>query len=255
MTNIPDIPYASIRSLRGACFHEGRSIAQANLYEIDWEGRPALLKDFSDGPWLLRRFWSRPVAAREVGALRFLTDVPGVPRLLATAGPDAFIIERLDGVRLPRKDEAPPSAAFWADARRILDALHAHGIGHGDIRRKNILIGPQGEAYFIDFATAICLRQRGLGARLNNFLLRRCQQIDRATFAKIKATYANVPLDADEQAWLDDQPWFLKLGRFLKKRVYRLRKPSFWRDRLYKARRWVRHRIHGVPTDPPPPEQ
>jgi tRNA A-37 threonylcarbamoyl transferase component Bud32 len=240
MVSIPDIPYSEAHERRGACIHPARSVAQADLYEFDWEGRPALLKDFNGRPALVRRWWSAHVCAREARALRRLDELEGVPHLYATAGDYAFVMERLMGTRLPRKREPPPPPPeFWARARALLERLHAAGVSHGDLRRKNLLMGPAGEAYLIDFATAARLRDGGLDARFSRFLFRHMCRIDRVTFARIKASYDPQLLDADERRWLADQPWHLRLGRWLKRHVYRLSKPRARRKRLRFVGRWL----------------
>ena len=239
---IPDIPYATIKPRRGACIHSAASVAQADLYLLEWQGRPALLKDFSARPWLVRVTWSRFVTAREVRALKYLDGLPGVPKLYATASREAFIMERLDGDRLPRRKETPPPPEFWQAARQLLEQFHARGVGHGDLRRKNILIGPAGQAYFIDFATSVFRQGDGSSCCLANFIFHRYCRVDKATFAKIKASYKKARLDAEEQAWLNDVPWYLWLGRFWKRWVYQLRKGQFWRDKLRKSTRWLRRR-------------
>jgi tRNA A-37 threonylcarbamoyl transferase component Bud32 len=232
MLPIPDIPYPEARPLRGVCIHAARSVAQADLYELDWDGRPALLKDFNDRPAWVRSFWSRHICAREARALRRLTDLNGVPHLLATAGPCAFIMERLDAARLPRRRHGSPSPRFWANARALLLDLHAAGVSHGDLRRKNLLMGPDDRAYLIDFATAARLRHGGLEAWLSRRAFRFICRIDRVTFARIKASYDPASLDDEERRWLADQPWHLRLGRWLKRHVYRLRKPGVAGTRL-----------------------
>ena len=228
-------------------------MAQADLYEIEWEGQPALLKDFSRRPWIVRRVWGRAIVAREIRALRRLQGIEGIPRLYAVAGPEAFIMERLDANRMPQRKEPPPPPIFWQNARRLIDQLHGRGIGHGDLRRKNILIGPRGEAYLIDFATSFFRKEKpGLGGRLSAAIFRRYERIDRVTYARIKATYKKSGgLSAEEQRWLDEQPMYLKIGRVLKKKVYRLRKPAWWRTRLHKTGRWLKQILKGKSTDDP----
>ena len=238
---ILDIDYKTARERRGRLFHEGRSVAQADIYETDWEGRPALLKDFSDRPWLVRRWWGRAVLAREVRVLRDLNSVEGVPRLYATAGPEAFIMERLDATRMPGRKDPPPSPAFWANARRLIDQFHEQGIGHGDLRRKNILVGPHDEAYLIDFATTISCKSRG--SRWRRFLYQRYRRIDRVTFARIKASYDPAGLDAVELDWLASEPLYLRAGRILKKTFFRFTKPKFYRKRAHRLVRWIRRRF------------
>ncbi|MCE5228767.1 hypothetical protein LLG95_04125 [bacterium] len=231
MPSIPNYPYSSVRTRCAACMHAARSLAQADVYTLDWNGRPAVLKDFSKRPWLVRVLWARPVAGREVRALRRLAGVRGVPQLFGTAGPEAFIMELMQADRLPKSDKTPPPAAYWADAKRLMNEMHARGVAHGDLRRKNIMINANGEAILIDFATAMS-RRKGWAAPFYNFLYERCRRIDRITLARIKASYNPELLDADEQLILASQPWYLRAGRWMKKNIYRWRKPRTWRKRL-----------------------
>ena len=154
MAEIPAVDYEAIRARAGECIHAARSGAQADLYVVEWEGRPALLKDFTSRPAWVRVLWARRIVGREVRALARLKGRAGFPELFATAGPNAFVMERLEAERLPRRRFARPSLEFWRRARVLMDELHEAGIGHGDLRRKNILIGPGEEPYLIDFATS-----------------------------------------------------------------------------------------------------
>lgn len=230
----PDVAYADVRARCVACLHAARSVAQADLFELEWDGRAALVKDFSARPWIVRRLWSRAILAREVRALKHLQGIEGIPTLYALAGPEAFVMERLDAERLPHLRHGPPPDGYWERARRLLDQMHERGVAHGDLRRKNLLVGSNGEACLIDFATAIRRKNRGWGGWLHTQLFRRCRRIDQVTFARLKAYFAPDGLDAEERHWLASEPWYLIVGRFLKKRVYRLTKRRFWRDRIRK---------------------
>ncbi len=226
MAQIPNYPFASVRARCTGLLHKARSLAQADIYTLDWEGRPAVLKDFTARPWPIRRCWARPIAAREVNALRLLAGVRGVPRLFGTAGPEAFVMEQMQAERLPKNDREAPPESYWADARRLIDEMHARGVAHGDLRRKNLLIDAQGEAVLIDFATAMPGRRRD--ARLFKFLYDRCCRIDLITLARIKASYG-MRLGAEEVALIESEPWYLRAGRWAKKNIYRWRKPRTWR--------------------------
>lgn len=228
MPPIPDFPYAEVRARCSGCMHAARSLAQADIYTLDWDGRPAVLKDFSLRPWWVRRLWARPVAGREVRALRHMAGIRGVPTVFGTAGPDAFIMELMDARRLPKIEDAPPPPTYWADAKRIVAEMHERGVAHGDLRRKNLMIGPDGNAVLIDFATAM-RRREGWAAPFFNFLYRRCRRIDRITLARIKGSYGDGLLDDEDRALIAGQPWYLKAGRWVKKNIYRWRKPRTWR--------------------------
>lgn len=239
MAPIPDLSYESLRARCGPCIHPARSAAQADLYELDWERRPALLKDFTGRPWWVRWFWSKAIVAREVRILRALDDMQGVPHVLATAGPDAYVMERLPGDRIPNRSAQQPPDVFWDHARERIKELHRRGVAHGDLRRKNILVDPEGNAYLIDFATAVRLKRNGFDAWLARRIFKRMCRIDCVKFARMKAEHLPGQLTPEEQAWLNNSPWYLGLGQFFKKRIYRLRKRHH-RERLFKSiRRWL----------------
>jgi tRNA A-37 threonylcarbamoyl transferase component Bud32 len=244
MTDIRHVDYTEVRKHCGPCIHKARSAGQADLYELEWEGRPSILKDFSMRPWLVRTLVSRRICRREIRILDKLSELEEAPMLYAAAGPHAYIMQRLNAIRMPARKTGQPSIVFWDRARQAMQKMHELGIAHGDLRLKNILIGPENEAYLIDFATAI-RRKPGEGSRISNLLFSCCRKIDRVKFARIKVYYdPNLP-DEEEKAWLASEPWYLKLGRFMKRRFYRLTKLRKWKDKLRRVRRWFIHRYRG----------
>ena len=63
--------------------------------------------------------------------------------------------------------------------------MHERGVAHLDLRhRSNILAGEDGHPVLLDFASAICFRRGGWGARL---LLPWLARIDRGALAKWEA--------------------------------------------------------------------
>ncbi|MCH8334211.1 hypothetical protein IIC65_09785 [Candidatus Sumerlaeota bacterium] len=55
--------------------------------------------------------------------------------------------------------------------------------------------------------------------------------------ARIKSEFYPDALTPREQDLIDHAPWYLKMGRFLKKNVYRLKKPHHRRALLKRMRR------------------
>ena len=212
-------------------------MAQADVYPLEWEGREALLKTFHARPAIVKWLWSRRVAAREIRMLARLAGMRDVPELLAVAGREAFVMTRLPARRLPGRKEPAPQKGYWRRARDLMEAMHARGIAHGDLRRKNLLMDQAGaKPFMIDFATAVARPAEDAPRTFDNwlkaFLFERCVRIDRITFVRIKRAY-RAKLTAEERAWLAAEPWYLKAGRFFK-RIYRFRKGRYWRNWLHR---------------------
>jgi hypothetical protein len=94
----------------------------------------------------------------------------------------------------------------------------------------------EGRPYFIDFATAIVARP-GLAGLVSRFVFRRFAAIDRWTLVRIKSDFYPEALTSEERHLLEHPPWHLRVGRCLKKNVYRLRKPHHRRELLSRLRR------------------
>lgn len=217
-------------------------MAQADLFELEWEGAPAILKDYHGRPALIRATLGRVVLGREFRALRRLDGVAGVPRLLGDLGPHAMLMERLDAERLPRDEVNPPPIEFFDRLDALVATLHKRGIGHGDLRRTNIMIDAEHRPYLIDFATAVTAKSGDSGmdriqAAVTGFLFRRMARVDRAKLARIKAEFHPEALSDAEKRHAERNPWYMRLGRGFKKYVLRYRKPHH-RRRLAKR---VRH--------------
>jgi hypothetical protein len=215
--------------------HCGRRVVQPDVCGYEVGGRRFVVKDFGPRPWLVRRWWGRWVLRREWRRLERLRDIDGVPRLLGWIDADAFAMEWLDADRLPRQKDHTLAPLFFERLERLVDAVHARGISHGDLRRKNILVDRQQRPYLIDFATAFYV---GASARSRRLFDRVCE-VDRLTVLKLKAYYCPDSLTDDERLCLEHQPWTLRAGRFLRKRVYRPLKPRHVRRRFARLRDWL----------------
>jgi tRNA A-37 threonylcarbamoyl transferase component Bud32 len=220
---IPEIPYDDIKPLIGQLIHAGRSAVQADVYEIQWNGRPAIIKDFTARPAWLRTTWGSLMIGREFRALRRVQGIEGIPRLLARAGPYALVMQRIHGDRFPRRRETPPPVEFFDRASLLLKSLHDRGVGHGDVRRKNLMMDAEARPHLIDFATAVAAKPGAAGV-VSRALFRRYCVVDAFQLAQMKADFHPDRLTDEERALLKRPPWYLMLGQFLKRYVYRYRK-------------------------------
>ena len=214
-------------------------MGQADVFALTGKGAGWLLKDFSRRPWWFRAAVARGAVRREARALRSLREIAGVPRFGGLVDRDAMLIERLDADRLPHRRESSLTPAFFVRLECLVAKMHGRGWAHGDLRRKNILVDADLRPYLIDFATA--WRASGRAGPLRRFLLRHWIVVDKTAVARIKASYLPDALTPEDREILDRQPVHLRLGRFLRKKVYRPLK------RRHRRRLWreIRSRFGG----------
>jgi len=224
---------ADVTALVPVWTHEGRSLGQADVCAYEIEGRRFVVKDFRPRPWLIRRGWGRWVLRREWNRLERLQGIVGIPRLLGWVDGDAFAMEWIVGERLPHSRHGVLEPPFFERLERLVAEMHARGVAHGDLRRKNVLADRDQRPYLIDFATAHLTGANFLRRRL----FERICRIDRLKIIELKADYCPNALTEDERRSLEDRPLSLRLGHFARKKLYRpFIKPSRWR------RRWKRLR-------------
>ena len=174
--------------------------AKADVVVVRVDGGSVLVKDFA-GRGRLVRGLGRLQIRREAAAYRWLDGVPGVPAFVGCVDPLALAIEWIDGERLafatyPQR-EAPE---HLAQLRKILDAIHARGVVHNDLRgRENVLLRRDGGLAIIDFAAAIRLHPGGLAHAL---LFRLLAATDEAAFLKWKGMIVPGSYTSRDEAFL-----------------------------------------------------
>jgi len=215
--------------------HEGRRVVQPDVCGYEIEGRRLVVKDFRRRPWLVRRWWGRWILRREWVRLERLQGIVGIPRLLGWVDGEAFAMEWIAGERLPHLRSGSLEPAFFDRLAQLVGEMHARGVSHGDLRRKNILADREGRPYLIDFATAFLVGP----SRRSQRLFRSLCEIDCLTLLKLKSHYCSDSLTDEERRCLEEQPLVLRFGRFLRKRIYRPFKPRHIRRRWEKIREFL----------------
>ncbi|MBI2876904.1 MAG: hypothetical protein HYY20_08485 [Candidatus Tectomicrobia bacterium] len=211
----------SARLVQEGCQQEicRRGPFQARVYLTRIAGRIVVVKDYQNQLFLFRHLVGRHLVRREERVYRRLKGCPGVPRLLGRMGKYGLILEYIPGKHLSRLDPQQLSPKLFESLRSSLEAMHRRGVVHRDIRRKNILITPNGSPFFIDFNIALA---RGPWYRLiNRWLFRIFRQIDHKTLLKIKDSFYPGLLTPGERALLHRRFLLLSLGRFLRRRIHR----------------------------------
>jgi len=164
--------------------HRGKG-KQSSVYEVDWNGQRAAVKDFSRVPWLFRNLVVPLIIRREIKALRWLDGTPGVPRFLGRVDRLAFALEYVEGTPFDQLKTGDIGPEVFPRIQAVIDGIHARGVSHGDLkRRSNLLLTPSGEVFLIDFAAAV-IGNRPLHP-FASWLQHEMEAVDRKSLPKIK---------------------------------------------------------------------
>ena len=225
---------------------EGEPLERVHSYKNDWlsaVGRyrgaslDVILKVYRQRPlfgvlpvaWITRR-----MARREVELLRRFQEFDGVPRQFGTWNGTGLLHEFVEGHPLRRDEDVRPD--FFELLRGLVGKIHEHGVAFVDLsKRDNVLVGPEGRPYLLDFQIAWAWPTDGIfGTVLPNFVgravLERLQRGDRHHVLKHQSRVQPDSLTQDELERLDNPGLLLRVHRKL------LRPYQKWRRRRQRAR-------------------
>lgn len=178
------------------------------------DGERAVLKDHNRADRWFGKWVGPLLARREARALARLHGVHGIPRLLRRVGRRALLLEYVPARPVTKVTPGDQGADFFVRFQRLVAAMHARGVAHNDLRSHgNILLGDDGDPYFVDFVACAFA-----GARWNPFwrwAFRRFCEADRAAIAKLKRRLAPESLTAAEHAHLDPYTGVARIARFV----------------------------------------
>ena len=131
--------------------------------------------------WLGRR-----AIRREARVYDRLKDVPGVPRSFGLADSEHLVLEHVPGTTLrAAAGQLGNPDRFFSELLRSIRAMHAAGVAHGDLKRKeNTLVRADETPCIIDFGVA-CLRREGLH-HFNRIRFEQTRQMDLNAYIKLR---------------------------------------------------------------------
>ena len=134
----------------------------------------------------LAHFFRRAMIRREHRVYQRLKDVPGVPRCYGLRDADHLVLEYIDSESLRAADKSlSDHDEFYSRLREIIRHVHAAGVAHTDLKRKNnVLVAADGRPYLIDFGTAVLSQPNG--GFLNRRLFATACQLDLNAWVKHK---------------------------------------------------------------------
>jgi predicted Ser/Thr protein kinase len=134
---------------------------------------------------ILGGLW-RALLQREHAVYEKLVGIAGIPRCFGLVGGERLALEYVAGPSL-REHEARMAdrALFFGRLLATLQAMHAAGVAHGDLKRKdNIIVGPGERPYLVDFGIAV--RRSARSASWNSLAFEPLVQMDMNAWVKLK---------------------------------------------------------------------
>jgi RIO-like serine/threonine protein kinase len=143
-----------VEASRGESLAQGSALKPAVFLVRGREGT-CVVKDARSTALLWRPF-ARALLRREERVLVRLDGLEGVPRLLGRVDADAIAMTLVEGRPLSHETAREASGDFFERLERLVDAIHARGVVHLDLRQKrNVLVGKDGLPRVIDFGAAL----------------------------------------------------------------------------------------------------
>lgn len=170
------------------------------------------------------RWLRRQSLLREWRTYRRLAGVEGFAHCHGLFEHRFLVLDYIDGEDFHR-DRLKEPEPFFADLLRSIEAMHARGVAHGDLKRKsNLRIDRSGKPVILDLGTAVL---RGAsGGWVNRRLFEFARQTDLNAWIKLKyGGYANV--SAQDRRYLKRS----RLERVLSRLRSLMDRKSLWRKR------------------------
>lgn len=152
------------------------------LYESPY-GKFVVKRACGVWPW---RAIGEAAIRREHKIYSIIDGVSGVPRCLGLIDGRMLVLEHIEGTTF-RRGEAKLDdwENFFVKLLETLRGIHARGVAHGDLKRKdNLLIGPGDQPYIVDFGVASIEKRATMP--WSNAIYRWMHQYDYNAWVKLK---------------------------------------------------------------------
>lgn len=167
------------------------ALAQGGEVHPAYQGNLVVLRQF-DPPVIVKcaagwgpvRWLRATMIRREYHIYQRLAGIAGIPRCFGLIPGPGLVLEYIPGV--PRRGaEILDREAFFAELLRIIRAIHARGVAHGDLaKRTNILVVDRRHPLVVDFGMAL-VAKKGV-APLHRSIYKLLLRLDLNQWVKIK---------------------------------------------------------------------
>ncbi|MFL2547161.1 MAG: hypothetical protein ACJ0SL_07350 [Candidatus Rariloculaceae bacterium] len=187
------------RYLSGAPGSSGNHLASGYQGSVDLYKTPLgnYVVKRARGPFFWRML-GEAALRRENAIYERLQQVDGVPKCLGLLDGKHLVLEHVSGESYRnRQHELKDRDLFFVRLLKTLKDMHAAGVAHGDLKRKdNLLVGPGEQPVLIDFGLGYL--RKNPTSRTNDFYFRWIQQYDYNAWIKHKYLGAIDSIEADD---------------------------------------------------------
>lgn len=166
--------------------------AQSSVYlYIHPRGRFAIKVPRGNPLW---RWLGRSILRRERNIYARLEGLPGIPRCHGLVAGRYLVLDYIEGESFRNaQGRLDPSHPFFDRLHETIEAIHARGVAHTDLKRKDNLLVQAGDIpCIIDFGAAVIIGTNPL----SRGLFRIARQFDLNAWIKLKYDgYHNIPLE------------------------------------------------------------
>lgn len=212
------------------CLKRADGPFQPDVVRFDLDGGDAVIwKTYAARPWHERHTVGRWFTRREAAIMQKLAGLPGCPGYRGRPHPYTLAMDACPGEKPPRRPDVAAAVA------RAVRGFHARGITHGDIHRRNLLWDEEtGRIWVFDYTQSLHHPRLRIPLirRVTEYVYTQALHIDRIRLTELKRRWAGRDaMDADEEAIIDEPPWYLRLGRTLRKGpIKRVRQALGWKE-------------------------
>ena len=185
------------------------------------DGRVPLIIKAATG-WGPAGWLRRAMLRREHRIYRHLDGAPGTSRCFGLLDGRYLVLEHVDG-ELYRWAAIDDREGLFRSLLELIHGLHARGIAHGDLNRKdNLIVTADGRPCLLDFGTAVWAPE-GAGA-LRRWVFRFIRQLDHNAWVKLKYERDLSAASAEDLALYHDTV-LEKIARAVKRVAQRIHHP------------------------------
>jgi predicted Ser/Thr protein kinase len=169
---------------------------QAVVRQLSSEAGDLVVK--SPHPNSFLAWFGRRTIRREARAYERLAGIPGIPACFGLARAEHLVLAHVAGSTL-RQAVLRDRERFFARLLETILAMHAAGVAHGDLKRKeNTLVGPDEQPCIIGFGIACLLGPGVRGLSRKRFEITR--QVDLNAWIKLKYGSRTETMTAEDAA-------------------------------------------------------